>query len=395
MACVICTLNYKDDDMSERFNSCSNKERISGVTISICLYIMLMMLQTPVMRIGMMTAFSTIIIVILACVFSGKQALERFVMTNGSGVLVIFAFHLFITTIAQNGIQMEMLEVLAMLIVTVFLCGIQVTDKEDNAIRWALILAVTVYAILTIRSCVANQAMRYYHGGIRLFGTEFDPNYIGIPFVAATVLLIENMLRGRRVVISGVCYGVIAVAIVYTASRGNMITWGVSNAMVMFFFLKDRSVTIGKKFFWCMAAIVLLIILVVMLSSNFEQQWTRMTIIEEGSDNGRFDLWETSLGVWKRNPIFGVGYNGMLKSAGAVSHNTYLQILTETGILGFCLLLIFAFQLLINTFRSNRSCFCVLLALFIQIMFLDTLSSRCLWAIIGWCVLQRDETMKK
>ena len=366
------------------------KKRIAGVVVSICLYIALMMVQTPVMHIGRITAISTILLVMAASFFSGRQSLEHFHISNYTVALVLYAILLFMVTLIHQDLEIDMLEVVAMLAVTIFLCGITVSPQEDALIRQILELSVTVYAILAIRSCVINLHTRHYHGHIELFGTVFDPNYIGIPFVAGTVLLLDNIIHRRRFWRSGVCYIILSVALVYTASRGNMVSWLLSNSLVMFYYFRNRKISFVSKIFWGIVAIFLIAGLVHFLAEEFEEQWLRMTTFGEGSDNGRLTLWETALSLWKRYPIFGAGYNGMYHHSTAVSHNTYIQILAETGLVGFVLMTVFVCRLLARTHRESRVRFCMLIGMFTQIAFLDALGSRCVWALIGWCVLRRQ-----
>lgn len=365
------------------------KKWVAGMTVSICLYIALMMVQTPIMQIGRITAISTILLVIVGCFVSGRQSLKHFFISEYTGVLVLYSLLLFLTTIIHQGLELDMLEVIAMLTVTVFLCGIMISPHEDAVIRYALELAVTIYAILAIRSCVENANTRYYHGAIPLFGTYFDPNYIGIPFVAGTVLQLDNILTRRRFWISGISYIILAVALVYTASRGNMVSWLLSNAMVMYYYLRNNKIQFGRKAFWGIVAVFLVAGLVGFLSEEFEEQWIRMTTFGEGSDNGRLDLWGRAFSLWLTHPFFGAGYNSMYFYSHLVSHNTYIQILAETGLVGFVLMAIFACRLISRTYREDRTRFCMLIGMFAQIAFLDTLGNRCVWAILAWCVLKR------
>jgi O-antigen ligase len=82
----------------------------------------------------------------------------------------------------------------------------------------------------------------------------------------------------------------------------------------------------------------------------------RITSVDSGGD-GRSDLWTIALRVWHDHRVFGVGLNNFIAVAGHyvnrpggltsvalivthphVVHNTYLEALTDTGVVGFVLL---------------------------------------------------------
>lgn len=58
------------------------------------------------------------------------------------------------------------------------------------------------------------------------------------------------------------------------------------------------------------------------------------------TSNGRIELWKKALEEFYNSPIWGVGLKSIYKQIGFDVHNTYLQILAETGIIGFIVFLI-------------------------------------------------------
>ncbi len=65
-----------------------------------------------------------------------------------------------------------------------------------------------------------------------------------------------------------------------------------------------------------------------------------LTRVQEGTHAGTFqeriDLWEQSFQAWVKNPILGIGSGATSTSGGAenVSHNTFLTVVTENGLIG-------------------------------------------------------------
>lgn len=58
--------------------------------------------------------------------------------------------------------------------------------------------------------------------------------------------------------------------------------------------------------------------------------------VNEGA-TGRFDLWRQAIDMWFDSPIFGNGMSAFYDRYHGAAHNTYLQVLAETGVVGFAL----------------------------------------------------------
>lgn len=65
------------------------------------------------------------------------------------------------------------------------------------------------------------------------------------------------------------------------------------------------------------------------------------------SSSGRYDLWENAFQCWWHHPIIGCGFYQLDKypNLSAHPHNLFIQILTETGLIGFSFLAFIIFQI--------------------------------------------------
>ncbi|MBU1754075.1 O-antigen ligase family protein [bacterium] len=102
------------------------------------------------------------------------------------------------------------------------------------------------------------------------------------------------------------------------------------------------------------------IVVLIALCFAPSQYWGRMKTLEscqdEESANSRIELYKAGWRMWKDYPILGVGpgnFRYMCKeyyegpgSKKRVSHNTYFQLLSETGTIGFLLYICFIFLIL-------------------------------------------------
>lgn len=91
--------------------------------------------------------------------------------------------------------------------------------------------------------------------------------------------------------------------------------------------------------------------LISILSSRFES-------FSSGGGSGRYDIWENGLELFLMNPLTGIGiynflnYNISLFGDSHYMHNTFLEVLIESGVIGAGLFLLFWFSFFIKIISS-------------------------------------------
>lgn len=89
--------------------------------------------------------------------------------------------------------------------------------------------------------------------------------------------------------------------------------------------------------------------------------------LSKASDSGRFLYYKLASTLFLHHPFLGIGHNGFAlfpygtidpalagaNPAGALSHSIYLQVASETGIIGLGMLALFIFSLVIPTFKQK------------------------------------------
>lgn len=84
---------------------------------------------------------------------------------------------------------------------------------------------------------------------------------------------------------------------------------------------------------------------------------TMLLFAEHDVSNGRLSLWHDAINRFCQNPILGIGVKSFYNSTGLDVHNTYIQILTETGIIGMLLFTFALGTMLKNVFSISRRIF--------------------------------------
>lgn len=364
------------------------KEKIRTPIFWFATFMALMLFQTPYRSLGTLTALFTMTMTIIMAFFSGNISLRQFYFPMVSRVLLVFLCITVLVSWAYGDLPGSVTRYVAQIVLCIALLAIPpVNEREERFLHTIFIVASVVYAVLAIRSCMILGSSRYYHGHIVLFKTRFDPNFIGIPLVAASVLTLNNLLEGNRRFLNAIAYITLVLAIVYTASRGNLLSLAFSNAIVAVFFLRRKGIPFRVRMLVISVVVILAFFMVGHFTVNYSRQWERMTAFGEGADNGRFNLWSRAFDVWKKHLFFGCGFGGMFRDYQSASHNTYFQLLSETGIIGFSLFAYFVGSLLLRMYRKRKVYFALLAGCLLQIMFLDALDNRCVWVILCWLSL--------
>jgi len=224
-----------------------------------------------------------------------------------------------------------------------------VTNVVDDVHRAQQLL--TVFAASSIIPAV-GALWSYAHGqhlveGTRAawLGTFGDPNDLAYHLATgiAVALAARQLERSRsmRLLWAG-GIGMMLIAILFTQSRGGLITTGVVLALYMLQSLRHRRGIIP------IVGVVILAALVAP-SATWQRAGTTLAYEDDASALGRIDAWNTGRNIFAEQPLAGVGLGTFVVAwaeyapgdAGPARapHNTFVQVLAETGLVGLVLFL--------------------------------------------------------
>jgi putative inorganic carbon (HCO3(-)) transporter len=172
-----------------------------------------------------------------------------------------------------------------------------------------------------------------------------------IPVAMACAVLAKD----RTLKLLGIaCVGTAIIAEVLTQSRGGIIAL-VGIVILAAWFLTKSVAARLKLFCLCLIACVLI---VPVLFNHFD----RLHDIDDETQTSRLALWQAAAQMFIEHPVLGVGYgNYKVVYSSLVSyqgnldaHNLYLQLLAETGVIGFVSFCAFVGAFLFSALRSMR-----------------------------------------
>jgi len=186
----------------------------------------------------------------------------------------------------------------------------------------------------------------------RLTGGSGDPNYLAAGAVASVVIAMALLTSFRHAAarwLLVVAIAILAVGVAASESRGAILaSIGATVAALVLF--KHRRLAVAT-------ALLALVAVAALWFATDPSALHRVTNFN-GGGTGRSDLWRVAWRVGAHNPIAGVGLDnfviheaqyvrepGTLTSVALIAdrphvvHNLYLQAFTETGVIGFLLLI--------------------------------------------------------
>ena len=201
--------------------------------------------------------------------------------------------------------------------------------------------------------------------GGRLFaGNMFDPNDLAfflISFLPLNFLFISNSetIKKKIVGVVNICCSLIVTLM--TGSRGGFIALGV--IILLLFFKKTKTIRAAyKMIFLCLVSVL---IFMNKGTIDFDRFATLMHPSEDYNltdEFGRKQIWEQGLKLMIMNPVTGVGVGCFDMALGyyresqgkiakwQTAHNSWIQMGTETGIIGFILFALLS----IGAFRTFK-----------------------------------------
>jgi O-antigen ligase len=245
----------------------------------------------------------------------------------------------------------------------------------------------------------------------RLTGGSGDPNYLAAGLVASVVIATALLATTRRMITrTGLLFAIaiLVAGVVASESRGALLAslGAALGALVLF---KRRRLMVGG----ILATIAVLAGLWLAVDPTALNRLTNFN----GGGTGRSDLWKVAWRVGTHHPIVGVGlenfvtqesqyvrepgtltFVALIADKPHVVHNLYLQAFTETGAIGFVLLIGMAVGFLGSGIRAarrfdirgqtdlatlSRAVVVAELSIFIALFFLSDGTDERFWVLFG------------
>ncbi|MBK7853123.1 MAG: O-antigen ligase family protein [Bacteroidetes bacterium] len=217
--------------------------------------------------------------------------------------------------------------------------------QPESAIRLSYLLGNAVFFILLIfvvGVIVAPDIFyRLTHGGeeARLGGYLMNPNELGMLAVIGASMVALELRENRSKFLLIFMMSIALVALVLTGSRSSMIGFVL---ILLYFTLRSENKKLKAGVLIAMAVAMPFVLSTIIIKQGNVDEVLSMT--------GRLPFWKALLTEGLPNePLFGYGYmriaykdyfQSVHTYAGQMTHNTFIQVLMNLGIVGFLLVIL-------------------------------------------------------
>lgn len=230
------------------------------------------------------------------------------------------------------------------------------TVRDIRAVTFAFVIGACLSVLIGLLGYggPTNNAVRIAAVGNRLTGGGGDPNYQASAFVAAMFVAggLVSVVQSRRAkLMMGFALAFITVGFIATESRGGLLALGVAAIAALVLLPEQRRQVLGALGIGALGLGVWVIIR--------HNALARITDFSGGT-SGRHDQWTIAWKIFKQHPFLGVGINNfrqfepryvlqpgttlnhvhLVAETPEIVHNAFLQLLAETGVVGFALFML-------------------------------------------------------
>lgn len=258
-----------------------------------------------------------------------------------------------------------------------------------DALKLGLIAGAVVASAILMgmpTSSVLNEEGRRT---IILFEKELDPNIVASIILLGIFMVIEKFFNGKRNPVTILILLFLVVGMLFTGSRGALIAFVLGFGVQLLCQMKKNR-TRKRAFFMLLFCLIEVIVALSVLPqelilSRFSKE-TLFGINEyQNGVHNRYTIWKYALSLVGGSPIIGYGCGNFFPAIATVyrecaSHNLYILLLVENGVVG---LIIFGYgliQLLVMTYKKELySAFGMLLSVCIIALSLDSVAYKYFW----------------
>lgn len=265
------------------------------------------------------------------------------------------------------------------------------TKKDMDLIIWAFIISSVALSIILLTNVSYSEIQYVRHSVDSTEGKTFDPNDICALIVCGYALLIAYPVKQKYLkVLKPIALCILIISALYTASRGGFVTLILVSLL---FVLHKKGL---KKLKYIIIAIVLVTVVIFISQSipNNPMNYLIYRFESDSSGSNRVYLWQVAIEKIAQKPFFGYGLGEspyiiskeIIEKLG--SHNTYLTIIFEAGLMSFIPFVVF----IVLLWRKKKQCylddcaFLMLVAGQCAAQFFDVYNKKIFWFPVFLCV---------
>ncbi len=200
----------------------------------------------------------------------------------------------------------------------------------------------------------------WYHT-VRFAGCGTNPHQLAILLCGLVFVFLRCILKKEKVIRSILLMGVSAFLMLETASSTGILSIALGLAVTAYFFVADL---FPKRKFGALLVLTGIILLILLIFARFFYRQFMDWVEADKNGMGRINIFSSFGESFVRSPVFGLGPGAHGHGGNTEFHNTYLEILASTGVIGGLVFVIYSFDLFRKTLQSEWKLFPVLVTMY-------------------------------
>lgn len=373
--------------MFEQSEKLDISEILSCIYFAICFWE-----QYLNLTVGSVTKYFLIVIILIMAIKRDKFYFKNYHFC----MLLWFFIRVFsILWVDETSRQMVKANIISMIGMVLYFVVITATKHSANFVKmlmfscYASSFGICLASVFFSKPYHLEKANRLV---LTIFGAQNDPNNdAALKLFCFVFALYFVFVAKKHRWIHIIAMLISAYTIFLTASRGAMLA--VIVALFVMFLSLQKKYSFTKKIFvlvgFCLVAGITYFVAREYLPT---QVFERLFIEEYGTGSNRTVLWDRYMPLFYRSPLWGSGWGcyWLYQGSRAGCHNIYVEVLVETGILGFLGLFYPILKSIYYSFKRKKQEMAIAVLMISELVisfFLGSINKRFFWLPIIMCVI--------
>lgn len=231
----------------------------------------------------------------------------------------------------------------------------------------------------------------WYHG-VRFSGGGTNPHQVAVLLCGLTFIFLRSFLKKEKRLRSLAFMAVCIYLMLMTASSTGILAIVLSFLISLYFFIADL---FPKRKFAALLVLTLIIVLALLIFGQFFYQRFMDWVAEDRNGMGRIGIFASFGESFIRSPLFGLGPGTHGKMGSIEFHNTYLEILAATGVVGGLIFSVYSINLFKKTLTAEWKLFPIVVAMYAYGMAGFAMRRLVYWGLIAFVTVIAEQITSK
>lgn len=267
-------------------------------------------------------------------------------------IFTIFTFWLFIRSITSGNIinSLDKFSSFMLLVVIVYYYFgfIPLNYNRFKKILYVLFTTILLMSILALVNFIGadKSDVRFTANGQNVIG--FSRYLVIMTIMIVTLAFNKNHILNRK---TAIVFSLTSfLLVILTNTKGALLSLILS--IILTLLTVGKRAQLRKNLYKILIVILILILILIILPNKYTHRYVNIgEVFSRGSFHSRISLYSQAITSWLNNPLVGVGfgnYKFVNLEGYTYPHNIFLEILSETGIIGITLFILLIINILFN-----------------------------------------------